>query len=61
MNEFSYFFFFYFAPITQSVYLTLKRVLKRSSFRYAFEEHLRKFLMLTVTYSELLLHNHCTS
>jgi hypothetical protein len=55
------FFFFYFAPITQSVYLTLKRVLKRSSFRYAFEEHLRKFLMLTVTYSELLLHNHCTS
>jgi hypothetical protein len=47
--------FFYFAPIT------LKRVSKRRSFRYAFQEHLLKFLMLAVTHSELLLRDHCTS
>jgi hypothetical protein len=39
------FFFFYFAPIT------LKRVLKRSSFRYALQEQLLTFLMLAVTHS----------
>jgi hypothetical protein len=53
--------FFSFAPITQSVYLTLKRVSKRSSFRYAFQEHLLKFLMLAVIHSEMLLRAHCIS
>jgi hypothetical protein len=54
--------FFYFAPIIQSVIsITLKWVLKRRSFRYAFQEHLLKFLMLAVTHSELLLRDHCTS
>jgi hypothetical protein len=54
--------FFYFAPIMQSVIsITLKWVLKRRSFRYAFQEHLLKFLMLAVTHSELLLRDHCTS
>jgi hypothetical protein len=37
--------------------MTLKRVLKRSSFRYAFQEHLLKFLMLAVTHSS----DHCIS
>jgi hypothetical protein len=36
-------------------YNTVKRVSKRSSFRYAFQEHLLKILMLAVTHSELLL------
>jgi hypothetical protein len=40
-----------------TVSVTLKRVSKRSSFRYAFQEHLLKFLMLAVT-SELLLRAH---
>jgi hypothetical protein len=44
-----------------TVSITLKRVSKRSSFRYAFQEHLLKFLMLAVTHSELLLGDHCTS
>jgi hypothetical protein len=44
-----------------TVSITLKRVSKRSSFRYAFREHLLKFLMLAVTYSELLLSDDCTS
>jgi hypothetical protein len=44
-----------------TVSITLKRVSKRSSFRYAFQEHLLKFLMLAVTHSELLLRGHCTS
>jgi hypothetical protein len=43
------------------VSITFKRVSKRSSFRYAFQEHLFKFLMLPMTHSELLLGNHCTS
>jgi hypothetical protein len=45
----------------KTVSITLKRVSKRSSFRYAFQEHLLKFLMLAVTDSELLLRDHCTS
>jgi hypothetical protein len=44
-----------------TVSITLKRVSKRNSFRYAFQEHLLKFLMLAVTHSELLLLDHCTS
>jgi hypothetical protein len=44
-----------------TVSITLKRVSKRSSFRYAFQEHLLTFLMLAVTHSELLLREHCTS
>jgi hypothetical protein len=44
-----------------TVSTTLKRVLKRRSFRYAFQEHLLKFLMLAVTHSGLLLFGHCTS
>jgi hypothetical protein len=44
-----------------TVCITLKRVSKRSSFRYAFQEHLLKFLMLAVTHSELLLRDHYTS
>jgi hypothetical protein len=44
-----------------TVSITLKRVSKRSSFRYAFQEHLLKFLMLAVTHSELLLGDHCVS
>jgi hypothetical protein len=44
-----------------TVSITLKRVSKRSSFRYAFQEHLLKFLMLAVTHSELLLRDHCIS
>jgi hypothetical protein len=44
-----------------TVSITLKRVSKRRSFRYAFQEHLLKFLMLAVTHSELLLRDHCTS
>jgi hypothetical protein len=43
------------------VSITLKRVSKRRSFRYAFQEHLLKFLMLAVTHSEWLLRDHCTS
>jgi hypothetical protein len=43
------------------VSITLKRVSKRSSFRYAFQEHLLTFLMLAVTHSELLLRDHCIS
>jgi hypothetical protein len=46
------FFFLNFAPLTQSVHITLKRVSKRSSFRYRFQEHLLKFLMLVATHSE---------
>jgi hypothetical protein len=34
--------------------ITLKRVSKRSSFRYRFQEHLLKFLMLAVTDSATL-------
>jgi hypothetical protein len=44
-----------------TVSITLKRVSKRRSFRYAFQEHLLNFLMLAVTHSELLLCDHCTS
>jgi hypothetical protein len=56
------FFFLFCTYNTVSITLKrLKRVSKRSSFRYAFQEHLLKFLMLAVTYSELLLRNHCTS
>jgi hypothetical protein len=44
-----------------AVSITLKRISKRSSFRYAFQEHLLKFLMLAVTHSELLLRDRCTS
>jgi hypothetical protein len=44
-----------------TVSITLKRVSKKSSFRYAFQKHLLKFLMLAVTHSELLLRDHCTS
>jgi hypothetical protein len=44
-----------------TVSITLKRVSKRSSFRYAFQEYLLKILMLTVTHSELLLGDHCIS
>jgi hypothetical protein len=44
-----------------TVSITIKRVSKRSSFRYAFQEHLIKSLMLTVTHSELLLRDHCIS
>jgi hypothetical protein len=44
-----------------TVSITLKRVSKRSSFRYAFQEHLLKVLMLAVTHSELLLRDHCIS
>jgi hypothetical protein len=44
-----------------TVSITLKRISKRSSFRYAFQEHLLKFLMLAVIHSELLLHDHCNS
>jgi hypothetical protein len=44
-----------------TVSITLKRVSKRSSFRYAFQEHVHKFLMLAVTHSELLLRDHCIS
>jgi hypothetical protein len=44
-----------------TVSITLKRVSKRSSFRYAFQEHLLKFLMLAVTHSELLRGDHCIS
>jgi hypothetical protein len=43
-----------------TVSITLKRVSKRSSFRYAFQEHLLKFLMLAVTHNELLLPLHFT-
>jgi hypothetical protein len=43
-----------------TVSITLKRVSKRSSFRYAFQEHLLTFLMLAVTHSGLL-RDHCTS
>jgi hypothetical protein len=43
------------------VSITLKRVSKRSSFRYAFQEHFLKILMLAVTHSELLLGDHCIS
>jgi hypothetical protein len=38
-----------------TVSITLKPVSKRSSFRYRFQEHLLKFLMLAATHSELLL------
>jgi hypothetical protein len=46
-----------------TVSITLKRVSKRSSFRYAFQEHLLKILTLAVTHSELLLGDtdHCIS
>jgi hypothetical protein len=44
-----------------TVSIILKRVSKRSSFRYRFQEHLVKFLMLAVTHSEWLLGDHCTS
>jgi hypothetical protein len=44
-----------------TVSTTHKRVSKRRSFRYAFQEHLLKFLMLAVTHSGLLLRGHCTS
>jgi hypothetical protein len=45
--------FFYFAPLTRStVSITLKRVSKRSSMRYRFQEHFHKFLMLVATHSE---------
>jgi hypothetical protein len=37
----------------KTVSITLKRVSKRKSFRYAFQEHLLQFLMLAVTDSEL--------
>jgi hypothetical protein len=43
------------------VSITLKRVSKGSSFRYAFQEHLLKFLMLAVTHSVFLLCDHCIS
>jgi hypothetical protein len=38
-----------------TVSIILKRVSKRSSFRYASQEHLFQFLRLPVTHSELLL------
>jgi hypothetical protein len=44
-----------------TVSITLKRVSKRSSFRYAFQEYLLIFFMLAVTHSELLLGDHSTS
>jgi hypothetical protein len=44
-----------------TVSITLKRVSKRSSFRYVFQEHLLKFLILAMTHSELLLRDHCIS
>jgi hypothetical protein len=53
--------FFFLFCTNNTVSITLKRVSKRSSFRYAFQEHLLKFLMLAVTQSELLLRDHCTS
>jgi hypothetical protein len=40
-------------------YNKLKQVSKKSSFRYAFREHLLKSLILAVTHSELLLRDHC--
>jgi hypothetical protein len=43
------------------VTITLKWISKRSSFWYAFQEHLFKFFMLPVTHSELLLRDHCIS
>jgi hypothetical protein len=44
-------FFFLFCTFN-TVIITLKRVSKSSSFRYRFQEHLLKFLMLAVTHSE---------
>jgi hypothetical protein len=38
-----------------TVSIIRKWVSKRSSFRYAFQEHLLQFLMLAVTHSEFLL------
>jgi hypothetical protein len=46
-----YIIFFLFCSFN-TVIITLKWVSKRSSFRYAFQEHLLKFLMLAVTNSE---------
>jgi hypothetical protein len=53
--------YFFLFCIYNTVSITLKRVSKRSSFRYAFQEHLLKFVMLAVIHSELLLRNHRTS
>jgi hypothetical protein len=58
MKTVKYFFLF---CTYNTVSITLKRASKRRSFRYAFQEHLLKFLMLAVTHSELLLGDHCTS
>jgi hypothetical protein len=55
-----YIIFFLFCTFN-TIIITLKWVSKRSSFRYAFQEHLLKFLMLAVTNSEWLLRDHCTS
>jgi hypothetical protein len=53
VNFFDIHIFFYFSPVTQSsIIITLKWVSKRSSFRYWFQEHLLKFLMLAVTDSD---------
>jgi hypothetical protein len=57
LSNWKWFFFLFCTYNTVSI--TLKRVSKRSSFGYAFQEHLLKFLMLT--HSELLLGNHCIS
>jgi hypothetical protein len=38
-----------------TVIITLKRIAKRSSFRYGFQEHLLKSLMLAVIDSELFV------